>query len=84
MSIRPEYRLHFDCDEGETSLKLSANEPEGDGVLAVWIDVPVSTRHRDERLLKLKREEALELKAILSVLTGTATSEEESIVGVVS
>jgi hypothetical protein len=84
MSIRPEYRLHFACDEGETSFELSANDPDGDGELAVWINVPPSTRHRDERLLQLKREEALELKAVLSVLTGTATPEEEATVGVVS
>jgi hypothetical protein len=82
MSIRPEYRLHFDCDEGETSFELSANELDGE--LAVWINIPVSTRHRDERLLQLKRDEALELKAVLSVLTDTATPEEEALVGVVA
>lgn len=81
MSIRPEYRLHFDCDEGETTFELSANEPEGE--LAVWINVPPSARHSGERLLRLKRDEALELKAVLSVLTGTATPEEEAAVGVV-
>lgn len=77
MSIRPEYRLHFDCDEGETTFELSANEPEGE--LAVWINVPPSARHSGERLLQLKRDEAL----VLSVLTGTATPEEEAAVGVV-
>jgi hypothetical protein len=82
MSIRPEYRLHFDCDGGETSFELSANEPDGEE-LAVWINTPASGNHRDERLLKLTRDEALDLKAVLSVLTGTASPEEETIVGVV-
>ncbi len=81
MSIRPEYRLHFDCDEGETSFELSANEVEGEPV--VWLNTPMAN-HRDERLLRLKRDEALELKAVLSVLTGTATPEEEAKVGVVA
>ncbi|HWM63989.1 MAG TPA: hypothetical protein VNP96_08390 [Solirubrobacterales bacterium] len=81
MSIRSEYRLHFDCDEGETSFELSANELEGE--LAVWINTPM-TNHRDERLLKLNRDEALELKAVLSVLTGTASPDEEALVGVVA
>lgn len=81
MSIRPEYRLHFDCDEGETSFELSANEPEGE--LAVWINTPMAN-HRNERLLKLNRDEALELKAVLSVLTDTASADEEALVGVVA
>lgn len=51
---------------------------------AIWLEVPLSSNHRDERLLRLKRAEALELKAILSVLTGTATLEEEALVGVVA
>lgn len=82
MSIRPEYRLHFDCNDGETSLELSANDPDGDGKLAIWISVPESTSHRDSLLLRLDRAEALELKAVLGVLTSTATPEEEAIVGV--
>lgn len=84
VAIRPEYRLHFDCDDGETSLELSANEPDGDGKLAVWISIPASSNHRDELLLRLDRAEALELKAVIGVLTGTATQEEEAAVGVVS
>ena len=82
MSIRPEYLMHFECDEGEPSLKLSANELD-DGQ-AVWLEVPLNSNHRDERLLQLKPAEALELKAILSVLTDTATPEEEALVGVVA
>jgi hypothetical protein len=84
VSIRPEYRLHFDCNEGETSMQLSANEPVDDGKLAVWIDMPVNSKHRDELLLRLDRAEALELKAVLGVLTDTATPEEEAAVGVLS
>lgn len=82
MSIRPEYRLHFDCSDGETSLELSANEPDGDGKLAVWISIPESSSHRDSLLLRLDRAEALELKAVLGVLTDTATTEEAATVGV--
>jgi hypothetical protein len=49
-----------------------------DGEEAVWIS---ATTSRDEMLLRLDKEEALELKAILGVLTDTANSEEEVTAG---
>lgn len=44
----------------------------------------MNSKHRDELLLRLDRAEALELKAVLGVLTDTATPEEEAAVGVLS
>jgi hypothetical protein len=81
VAIKTEYRMHFKSEEGEdaTSLELSANEPDGE--LAVWISTPANGHGEHGLFLRLDREEALELKAILGVLTGTASDEEEAAVG---
>jgi hypothetical protein len=81
MAIRNEFRLHVESDEA-TSLELSASEPDGE--FALWISTPHNGHGEHELFLRLTRAEALELKAVLGVLTDTADSDEEKIVGGVS
>jgi len=83
MSIKTEYRMHFESGDGsvESSLEISASGDGSDfGVFLARPDRAGGT----EWIISMTREEALELKAILSVLTETATAEEAAAVGVTS
>lgn len=81
MAIKKEYRLYFDSEDGskETSLELSANVPEDE--LAVWMSTAPNGHGEYDLFVRMTRDEALELKAVLGVLTDTANSEEQEIVG---
>lgn len=81
MSIKAEYRMHFESEDGsaESSLEISGS---GDGDdFCVYLAQP-DRAGGTEWIISMSQEEALELKAVLAVLTGTATSEEEAAVGV--
>lgn len=87
MAIKTEYRLYFkheaDGDSDGTSLQISANNPDGE--TAVWLCSSEDDEYGHAKfLVKMTKDEALELKAILGVLTDTATSEEEVTAGVAS
>lgn len=83
MAIKTEYRMHFESEDGsaESSVEISASG-EGDdfGLFLAQPDRAGGT----EWIISMTREEALELKAILGVLTDTATPEEAATVGVIS
>jgi hypothetical protein len=81
MSIKTEYRMHFDSQDGsaESSLEIAASGGPDD--LSIFLSQP--SRHEAlEWIIQMTRQEALELKAILGVLTSTANHEEEVTVGV--
>lgn len=83
MAIKTEYRMHFDLadDKAESSLEISASGGGDD--FAVFLAQPDRTGGTDW-IIAMTRQEALELKAILGVLTDTANQEEEAAVGVSS
>jgi hypothetical protein len=83
MSIKTEYRMHFESGDGsaESSLEISASGEGHDfGVFLAQPDRAGGT----EWIISMSRNEALELKAILAVLTDTATAEEAAAVGTTS
>ena len=85
MAISTEYRMHFES-EGEsqfpTSLEISGGGEADDA--SVWLSTPHDGHGEHALFLQLSRKEALELKAILGVLTGTANQEEEAVAGAAS
>lgn len=83
MSIKTEYRMHFGFEDGgaESPLEISASGENDD--FRVFLAQPDRVGET-EWIISMSREEALELKAVLGVLTDTATPEEAPTAGVVS
>lgn len=83
MSIKTEYRMHFESGDGsiESSLEISASGNDGD--FRVYFAQPDQAGGTDW-IISMTGEEALELKALLGVLTNTASHEEEVTAGVAS
>lgn len=83
MSIKTEYRMHFESkgDSGTDSLEIASSGGPDDKDLKVFLSQP-SHHEAVEWIIEMTYQEALKLKAILAVLTDTASHEEELIVGV--
>lgn len=87
MAIKTEYRLFFkheeDGDSDGTSLQISANSPDGE--VAVWLTSSDDDEYGHPKfLVRMTKEEAIEMKSILGVLTDTANHEEEVTAGATS
>jgi hypothetical protein len=84
MAIKTEYRMFFEAGKNtpESSLEIAASG--GDDDLGIFLSQPEKMGGNVEWIIQMSRQEALELKAILGVLTGTASHEEEVTVGVAS
>jgi hypothetical protein len=83
MSIKTEYRMHFESedDSAESSLEISASGDDDN--FRVYLARPDQAGGTDW-IISMTGQEALELKALLGVLTDTASHEEEVTAGVAS
>ncbi len=85
MAISAEYRLYVEGQgESDPPPALDIGGGGGNDDDPVFLSTPHNGLGEHDLFLKMSRSEALELRAILGVLTDTASAEEERLVGVVT